>query len=90
MTITTTGKLKLLTLTQRTSAKGTPYLQGILNGLAVVAFRGETTEWGPTWDIYVQERQQKPVQQPQHLGKQRPSKRDQDAVDLFQRPLDRR
>jgi hypothetical protein len=86
MTTHTYGKLKLLTLTERTSGRGTVYLQGILNGLSVVAFRGEETQWGPTWDVFVSERQQKP---PQSCGQQRPSQRDQQAVDLFQRPLDR-
>jgi hypothetical protein len=81
------GKLKIMTLTERRSAKGNTYLQGVLNGLSVIAFRGETTEWGPTWDVYVSERQQKPTQ---GNGKPRPSQRAQDAVDLFQRPLDRR
>jgi hypothetical protein len=83
---TTTTKIKLLTLTHRRSAKGTEYLQGILGGLSVVGFKGKETEWGETWDIFVSERQQKPQQS---HGQQRPSRVDQDAVDLFQRPLSR-
>ena len=89
MTIQTHGKLKLLTLTQRTSSKGSQYMMGILNGLSVVAFPGEPNEWGPTWDVYIQERQQ-PQNASQARGQQRPGPRSQAAADLFQRPLDRR
>jgi hypothetical protein len=89
MTVHTYGKLKLLTLTQRTSSKGTEYLMGILNGLSVVAFRGEDNQWGQNWDVYIQERQQ-PQRDAQGTGQQRPSRRSQAAADLFQRPLDRR
>lgn len=86
----THGKLKLMTLTQRTSGRGTTYLMGILNGLSVVAFPGEDNEWGPTWEVFIQERQQKPQQRgTEPFGAQRPSRRDQQAMDLFQRPLDR-
>jgi hypothetical protein len=53
MTIATHGKLKLMTLTQRTSSKGNVYMMEILNGLSVIAFRGEDNEWGETWDIYI-------------------------------------
>ena len=81
-------KLKLLTLTQRTSSKGTEYLMGILNGLSVIAFRGEPNEWGQTWDVYIQERQQ-PQMGAKDTGEQRPGRRSQAAADLFQRPLDR-
>jgi hypothetical protein len=88
MTVATT-KLKLLTLTQRRSAKGTEYLQGILGGLSVVGFKGKTTEWGETWDLFISERPQKSPAPTQHSGQQRPSRVDQDAVDLFQRPLQR-
>jgi hypothetical protein len=86
---TVTTKLKLLTLTQRVSAKGTPYLQGILGGLSVVGFQGKDNEWGPTWDLFISERPQKPQGGAQGHGQQRPSRIDQDAVDLFQRPLSR-
>ena len=89
MTVHTHGKLLLMTLTERTSARGTVYLQGILNGLAVVAFQGEPNQWGPTWNVFVQDRQQRPQAHAQHSGQQRPSRVDQDAVDLFQRPLQR-
>jgi hypothetical protein len=86
MTVVTTGKLLLMTLTQRVSSKGNEYMQGILGGLNVVAFRGEPSEWGETWNVYLQERAPKPVQ---GHGQQRPSARSQAAADLFNRPLDR-
>jgi|tagenome__1003787_1003787.scaffolds.fasta_scaffold19676724_2 hypothetical protein len=89
MTIATHGKLKLMTLTQRTSSKGNVYMMGILNGLSVIAFPGEPNEWGDTWDIYIQERPQKPQGGAQGHGQQRPSPRSQAAADLFNRPLDR-
>ena len=54
----------------------------ILNGLSVVAFRGEETQWGPTWDVFVSERQQ--------TSQQTQRKPSQAALDLFQKPLDRR
>jgi hypothetical protein len=84
---TTTTKIKLLTLTQRVSGKGTIYLQGVLGGLSVVGFKGKETEWGETWDLFISERQQKPQQ---GHGQQHPSPRSQAAADLFNRPLDRR
>jgi hypothetical protein len=85
------GKLKLMTLTQRRSAKGTEYLTGVLGNVSVVAFKGKATEWGETWDLFLSERQQKPPQASgQQSGERHPSRRSQAAVDLFQRPLDRR
>jgi hypothetical protein len=56
---TTTTEVKLLTLTQRRSARGTEYLQDGLGGLSVVGFRGKPTEWGETWELFVSERSQK-------------------------------
>jgi hypothetical protein len=89
MTQHTYGKLKLMTLTQRTSPKGNQYMLGILNGLSVIVFPGEDNEWGKTWDVYLQKRQ--PSQKPtQGHDQRRPSGRSQAAADLFQRPLDRR
>jgi hypothetical protein len=88
MTTVTTGKLLLMTLTQRVSGKGNEYMQGILGGLNVIAFKGEPTEWGQTWNVYLQERAPKPVQSHGH-GQQHPSPRSQAAADLFNRPLDR-
>jgi hypothetical protein len=83
-------KIKLMTLTQRQSSKGTSYLYGFLGDTEVIAFKGSGNQWGETWDIYIQERSQKAQQKPaEHFGQQRPSKRDQDALDLFQRPLQR-
>jgi hypothetical protein len=67
-------------------SKSNTYMMGILNGLSVIAFPGEDNDWGPTWDIYVQERPQKAIQS----GKPQRPRRDQERVDLFQRPLDRR
>lgn len=85
------AKLKIMTLTERTSGRGNIYLQGILNGLSVIAFRGEPNQWGETWDVYLAERSQKAVQASgQQSGERHPSKRSQAAADLFQRPLDRR
>lgn len=88
MTIATHGsKLKLMTLTERTSSKGTRYFTGILGGLSVIGFHTGQNEWGETWDVFLQERQQKAQQ---GHGQQRPSRTEQAAADLFQRPLDRR
>ena len=59
MTVVTHGKLKLMQLTERTSAKGTRYLTGILGRLSVIGFHTDQNEWGETWDVFLQERQQK-------------------------------
>src|SRR4051794_28390657 len=69
----THGKLLLMTLTQRTSSKGNPYMVGILNGLSVIGFRGEDNEWGETWNVYLQERQPQPQMTAQDSGQRRPS-----------------
>jgi hypothetical protein len=78
-------KLKFATLTERVSSKGTRYMTGWLGETEIVAFQGPQTEWGPTWNLFLQERPPKP----QHAAQQRPSQQQQQAVDLFQRPLDR-
>jgi hypothetical protein len=48
------SKVLLLTLSERTSARGNKYLRRWLGRAAVVAFRGEKDEGGhETWDVYV-------------------------------------
>lgn len=50
------GRVLLMTLSERTSAKGNAYLSGFLGKARVVAFRGESDRHGnPTWDVYVSE-----------------------------------
>ena len=50
----TSGKILLTTLYERTSQKGNVYLSGLLGRASVVAFRGEPTADGTaTWDVYV-------------------------------------
>jgi hypothetical protein len=91
----THGKLKIMTLTVKRSAKGTEYLSGYLNNLSVIAFKGEPTEWGETWDVFVQERQPKGQQagkfqrQDQRSDQRRDLDMERAAVDMFNRPLDR-
>ena len=44
----------LLTLSQRTSAKGNSYLSGYLGKTSVVGFPGEPDKFGnETWDLFV-------------------------------------
>src|SRR5690349_23017582 len=51
-------RVLLLTLSERTSAKGNAYLSGWLGKASVVAFRGEDDRHGnPTWDVFVSEPQ---------------------------------
>lgn len=80
----TTPMLKLTTLTCKTSARGTEYLQGILGGLNIVAFKGKTTQWGETWDVFIQERASTTVSRPHSAPNGRP---DQTTRDLFTPPL---
>jgi hypothetical protein len=48
------SKVLLLTLSERTSARGNRYMRGWLGRASVVAFQGEKDEAGnATWDIYV-------------------------------------
>jgi hypothetical protein len=51
------GRVLLMTLSQRTSAKGTEYLSGWLGKARVVAFRSkEPDKYGnPQWDLFVGE-----------------------------------
>jgi hypothetical protein len=47
-------KVLLLTLSERTSGRGTRYMRGWLGRAAVVAFEGKPDEAGhATWDVYV-------------------------------------
>lgn len=48
-------KILLVTLWERTSAKGNTYLSGFLGKARVIGFRGEPREDGtPVWEIYLQ------------------------------------
>ena len=52
--MSTGPRVLLLTLSERTSAKGNAYLSGWLGKASVVAFRGEDDKHGnPTWDVFV-------------------------------------
>src|SRR5688500_1269615 len=53
--MTTQAKVLLLTLSERTSARGNTYLSGWLGRASVVAFRGEAPDkfGNPTWDLFV-------------------------------------
>ncbi len=52
----TNGRVLLMTLSQRTSARGNAYLSGWLGKAQVVGFAGEPDRFGnPTWDIYLTE-----------------------------------
>ena len=54
-------KVLLLTLTQKTSAKGNVYLSGWLGKARVVGFRGEDDDQGhPVWNVYVSEPEPRP------------------------------
>jgi hypothetical protein len=85
----TRPKTKLMTLTQKTSAKGTVYLFGWLGDAEVIAFQGDDSQWGPQWHVFVQEKAPKPQAHAQGHGQQRPTQREQSVADLFQRPLNR-
>jgi hypothetical protein len=60
-----TPRVLLLTLSQRTSAKGNSYLSGYLGKTSVVGFPGEPDKFGnETWDLFVSPappRQQSPA-----------------------------
>src|SRR3954454_700760 len=59
-------RVLLLTLSERTSAKGNAYLSGWLGKASVVAFRGEDDKHGnPTWDLFVSTPEPKPEQRQQ-------------------------
>src|SRR6186997_3079035 len=67
------NRVLLLTLSERTSAKGNPYLSGWLGKASVVAFRGEDDKHGnPTWDVFVSTPEPRPDQQPPPRADQRP------------------
>lgn len=49
-------RVLLMTLSERTSARGNAYLAGWLGKASVVAFRGDPDKFGnPTWSVYVSE-----------------------------------
>jgi len=49
-------RVKLCTLSIRTSSKGNDYLSGYLGKAKVIGFRGEPDKYGSdTWDIFVSE-----------------------------------
>jgi hypothetical protein len=53
-------KVLLMTLSERTSAKGRRYFSGWLGKASAVAFEGEPDKFGnPTWDLYAAEPQPK-------------------------------
>src|SRR3954447_13522113 len=57
------NRVLLLTLSERTSAKGNAYLSGWLGKASVVAFRGGDDKHGnPTWDLFVSTPELRPEQ----------------------------
>src|SRR5690242_8938629 len=67
------NRVLLLTLSERTSAKGNAYLSGWLGKASVVAFRGENDKHGnPTWDLFVSTPEPRQDQQQQPRADQRP------------------
>jgi hypothetical protein len=63
MTFPVLAKVPLMTLTVRTSKNGNQYLSGFLGQASVVEFKGKTTYYGETWNIFLQERPAKNGQQ---------------------------
>jgi hypothetical protein len=52
--MTAPNRVLLLSLSQRTSGKGNPYLSGWLGKASVVGFPGEPDRFGnATWDLFV-------------------------------------
>jgi hypothetical protein len=63
-------KVLLMTLWERTSARGTRYLSGFLGKAKLIGFKGEPTADGtPTWNLFVQE------QEPKAEAERKPSPR---------------
>jgi hypothetical protein len=56
MPTTNAAKVKLLTLTERLSRKGTRYMTGILGHATVIAFPRDENDYGQEWTVYLQER----------------------------------
>jgi hypothetical protein len=56
------ARVLLLTLSERTSAKGVAYMSGFLGKARVVAFKAkEPDKYGnPQWELYVHEHEPKP------------------------------
>src|SRR4051794_19155503 len=71
-TYTPQQRVLLLELSERTSAKGNPYMSGWLGKASVVAFRAEHADkhGNPVWQVFVTEPQQEQqrAQITQHLG----------------------
>src|SRR3954470_24877644 len=65
-------RVLLLELSERTSAKGNPYMSGWLGKASVVAFKAEHADkhGNPVWQVFVTEPQQEQQQAQitQHLG----------------------
>ncbi len=56
------ARVLLLSLSERTSAKGNRYLSGWLGKASVVAFPGEPDKFGnETWDVFVSTPEPKPA-----------------------------
>lgn len=53
-------RVRLMSLWQRTSSRGTPYFAGYLGGVGVVMFRDDQAELKPgceaVWNLYIEER----------------------------------
>ena len=61
MSHTQGARVRLMTLSERTSGKGNAYLSGWLGKASVVAFRGEPDKFGnETWDVIVSTPEPKP------------------------------
>lgn len=59
------ARVHLMTLSVRTSGKGTEYLSGYLGKARVVGFMGEPDKYGNlTWNIYVSEPESRAEERP--------------------------
>src|SRR6476659_5200659 len=67
------NRVLLLQLSERTSAKGNPYLSGWLGKASVVAFRGEDDRHGnPVWDVFVSTPEPRPEAKSPNFGASAP------------------
>src|SRR3954466_2755006 len=71
-------KVLLLQLSERTSAKGNPYLSGWLGKASVVGFRGEEPDkfGNPTWNLFISTPEPRP-EAGQERSQARPERRPQ-------------
>lgn len=56
-------KVRIATVHQRTSARGNPYMSGLLGPTNIVLMRdpARDNEWGLAWAVYLEQRPEKPA-----------------------------